>query len=553
MTPRERLMAVVLTGLILLGGGAALGYFLVLSPLDDKEAAAMRMQTEIDGVQAKLSALARDRARIVAVKRQSLPPDLNQAKAQYKELLERLLQLVRLTDYRIGDAKVLGNPAPVTPELKAKTPAYTRLAFEVDVNKATIWQIADFLEDFYDVDLLHQITHIKIKRDNKPTEARNGLDMHLTIEAIILDGAEDRRTLLPVTTAVAAVGGIPAIEAVGLTPELGRKMLTASSTNVLASRNRNYAYLARRDPFYGKLDDIIPPPFTVRPPENVTLGRDGKPVDAKLQVTGEGALGAKIETKVSGSLFPAGTVLKVDPKTFAVTLPGVGTADTPDNATATVSVVATSADGKKKETSFNVYIARTKSESETPAGPDIAAAIRLIGRSGNSDGSEQATIFDAANPYLFKITVTGKKFEVLRFWQAKAWKKDLDYEQKPGVLAFADNFSSTKRTFTVVAFESEAVILCELGEPETKAETGKGGGRFPGGGGVGRVRQGHAEPLAVVAGNPAAAIPKPVFYRWELGKSLAELTKLKSDEIKVIQQRVAADGPLVTTAVSTGN
>ena len=223
MTSRERTLAVLLVGLIALGGGGVLGYFLVYAPLEEKRAAAKKLEDEAADFDSKSAAVTAARQRIAAVKRQSLPPDLNQAKAQYKLLLEQLLRDAKLTDHKIPDMRILDSRAPATPELviaspgpatgtalpaaagapalgapkSQKKPAYTRLEFKVEVKKADIWQVVDFLRAFYSVDLLHQITFLNIVRDNKPTDARNGLDVHLTVEAIILDKADPRKTLLP--------------------------------------------------------------------------------------------------------------------------------------------------------------------------------------------------------------------------------------------------------------------------------------------------------------------------------------------------------------------
>ena len=147
------------------------------------------------------------------------------------------------------------------------------------------------------------------------------------------------------------------------------------------------------------------------------------------------------------------------------------------------------------------------------------------------------------------------------------------------MLAFSDKWSGTKQTFRVIAFEEEAVILAQIGgdgEADPKrGPGGKGGGRFPGGGfGGGRnPRQGPAEPLAVVAGNIAVAIPKKVeaaltYYRWPLGWSLKEVVnpdpktllqggknpcQLSDTEVKKILQRVAESGPLASREAALGN
>ncbi len=552
MNSRERILAIVLIGLIMLGGGAVLGYLFVYSPLQDKYAAAEKIQNEANEFDDKVNAVMAARLKIAAVKRQSLPPDINQAKAQYKLLLEKLLRDANITDHKIPDMRILDNRAPATPELvlpnpnapassatpapattpgstpaptaaqTLKKPAYTRLEFKVEAKKADIWQIVDFLKAFYSVDLLHQITFINIVRDNKATDARNGLDLHLTIEAIILDKAEPRKDILPPTP---------------------------SPSDALAAKPRDYTFIAWKDMFYGILPVPNLNPFTLGRFESVTLERDEKPTEVKVKLTGEGSIGAKIVATASGSLIPEGE-LKVDPKTNAIIIPGAGNEDTPESATSTISVVATTAEGVTQKGSFKLSIAKKIVEETPKPRIEIATAIKLVILSGRSDGMMKAVIFDAANPFKYEITTTGKKIDVLRFWQAtgKTWKKDLDYEQPTGVLAFSDDFSVTKRTFQVIAFEDDAVIVSESGRSDSaKAETPKKFGPR-----TSAPKQGPAEPLALVASNLAIAIQPPTLYRWSLGKSLNELTKLTPDESKAMLKRIAADGPIVATTISAG-
>ncbi|MBA4189834.1 MAG: hypothetical protein C0467_17770 [Planctomycetaceae bacterium] len=552
MTSRERAYAILLIGLIVLGGGALVGYVLVYSPLQDKYAAAEKLEAEANGYDEKANAVMAARLKIAAVKRQSLPPDINQAKAQYKLLLEQLLRNAKLIDHKIPDMRVLDNRAPATPELvlpnpnanasgnaasptagsppgvtaqSLKKPAYTRLEFKVEVKKADIWQVVDFLKTFYSVDLLHQITFINIVRDNKVTDPRNGLDLHLTIEAIILDKAEARKSLLPPNPTPAAV---------------------------LAAKPRDYSFIAWKDMFYGVLPQPSVNPLTLGRFDSVTLERDEKPAEVKVRLSGDGAAGAKVVATASGSLLPEGE-LKVDPKTLIIAIPGVGTEDTPESATSTISVVATSPEGTTAKSSFKVAIAKPPVVETPKPRMDIASTIKLVIVSGRSDGMMKAVIFDAANPFKYEVTATGKQVEVLRFWQAtgKTWKKDLDYEQPTGVLSFSDDFSATKRSFKVIAFEDDAVILSESGRPDlAKTETPKRGGGSRTGSGT--AKQGPAEPLALVASNLATAIPTPTLYRWTLGKSLNELTKPSPTEAAAILKRIATGGPILNVTASNG-
>ena len=409
--------------------------------------------------------------------------------------------------------------------------------------------------------MLHQITDIKITRDSKVTDARSNLKIHLTTEAIILDGAEPRAALFPVTSTIAAIAGLPGLQAVAAKPELVRKLTTTTDAPILATRNRDYSWLAQNDMFYGQIPPpiIVPPvPLGIARVDPVMMDRDEKPKDIRVRITGDGSATAKIAATISGSLLPEGA-LTIDPKTHTITIPAIDTSAS-DYATSTVNIVATATDGKTAKGSFSVSV---RPLEKPPLGPAIDSAIRLVIVSTANDGTAEAMIKDNANPFRYMISATAKGIDITKWWQAtgKSWKRDRDYDQPQGVLLISDEETATKRTFKVVAIEHNAVIVSEEVWPEPAksdrpAMGGKGFGRqggFP-------ARQGHADPLGAVASNLATMIPKPVYYRWSNGKSLKDILdpkhggKLKPEEIKIILDRVTAHGPVPpTTLTAAGN
>lgn len=580
MTPRERTQAIILLGLILFGGGGAAGYMLLYTPYQEKKAAAAKLDEEINQLQEKVDAVGPNKKKLDEIKRQSLPADENLARAQYKLFLEQLLRNAGINDYKIPASTKLTARAPVVPELAPKKFAYAQLEFKVDASNVNLWQLVDFLRAFYQAELLHQITYINVNRTNKPSETRSGLEVHMTIEAVILDGAENRKTLfapsppVSVPNAVAAVGGIPGLAVVNLKSDLARASVRntpGQPTPVLSTRQRDYSYVAWKDIFYGVLPDYKPPKvpsFDMGPIRDVVLNGDAatgevKPGEARVRISGEGSEGAKVTAAATGKLIPEGD-LKVDPKTHTITIPSVNLEEVSESATSTVTVVAVAGDNSgntvKKSFKVSLYVQKTKSDDGPK--PDISTAIKLPIMAGRSDGTRKAVIFDAAGPSKFEIIAEEKTIEVVKFWQhaiGKPWKKDFGYNQPPGVLQFVDDFSSTKRTFRVVAFEEEALILSEsrseAPKDAPKEEPKKGGFPMPKGGGARPVatKQGPADPLAAVAGNVAVSNPAPTFYRWTLGKSLKDLERLTPEEGKAIQKKVAAHGPIMASAVSTGN
>lgn len=568
MSSRERVLSIVVLGLLLAVGGGVGGYMFVYSPLQDKKKAAADLTQEVDDLDLKVLGMLKSAPEAAEAKRQSLPPDpvnpgnpskvptFDIAKAQYKLMLERLLTKAGIRDFKIPTERVntAGRP-PVTPEIAAKKPAYTTLTFVVDVQRANIWQLVDFLYDYYQLDLLHQITDLKITRENKLSEGRGGLKAIITFEALVLDGAVPRTSLFPVGSAVAAVGGQPAVQAVIARPELLHRLTTISSKPVLATTKRDYSYIALKDIFYGPIPPYVEKvdPFALGRLDDVRMARDEKPKEVRVRLSGEGATGATVVVSSSGSLLSEDSI-KFDPKTGTITIPPVDK-DAPDSATSTVSVLATSANKVLKKGSFTVSVEKT-AEPPKPT-TVIDSAIRLVIVSIASDGTAEAIIKDNANPFRYIISISKKDgMKIEKWWQAtgKTWKKDRDYEEAPNVLKISDEETATKRTFRVVAIEQTSLILSELATGQPPKEMSFPGGpprgpRPP----MGPARQGRADPIAAVAGAFVAALPKPTYYRWQNGKSLKELDKLSDEEVKAILSRVAEAGPIGPAVVSAGN
>jgi hypothetical protein len=383
-----------------------------------------------------------------------------------------------------------------------------------------------------------------------------------------------------VSPAVAAVGGNLAVQAVARKVEVARGLTPTPSDSLLSTKNRDYSFLALHDMFYGLLPpEKAAPPFSLGAIDNVTINKPEEASTVKFKVSGEGSGHAKVVATASGSLLTEGP-LTVDEKTHTITIPKV-TAELGASTTSTVSVVATSSEGKVEKRSFTVAMGKPPFKMKDP-GPDIASAIKLTMLTSDSDGSLKAVIFDAANPYQYKLRGTSKAIEITRWhpWVPKKgepkrdWEADKTYTQPAGVLAFADDFSRTKRTFKVLAIDPDAVIVEDITPPELRRGQWKGGGRpggfGPGGGGPGGFGPGGfgpggggppaapppqkpADPLSAIVGNAPLSLPDPELYRWPLGKSLKDVLappdpttheshKLSADEAKKILKRIASEG-----------
>jgi len=514
MTPRERTLVVIVLALLLFGGGGAAGYMLILSPLQQKQQAAQNLQKEVDDLDTKVRGMQRATPQVAAVKRASLPPDLppdprdpnrvptySFAVAEYKRLMQHLLLRAGITDGRpTSDRVIVNGRAPITPEIAPKKPAYATITVNIEINKANFWQIIDFLYGYYQLDLLHQITTIRIAREGKLTDGRSGLKVSITSEAIALDGVPPRANLITAPMPVAAVAGIPGLQAVSARPSMVEQLIHSGA---LATQARDYAYIVRNDLYYGPM-----PPFVLGKIDNVVMKRDERPHDVKLKLSGDGVKGAKIVATASGSLLPEGP-LEVDPNSQTITIPAVEP-DIGNSAISKIEVTTTSSLGKVQKGSFTVSVERAPRI-------DIAAAIQLVLVSHGSDGTARATIKDSANPYRYEIQSTPKGIVISREYNVRGtkWEVEGSYRRntEPGVLAIKDEETSTKHSFKVIAFEHNALIVRDITPPETSKGESKPsplptkGSRLP-------YKQGPADPVAAVASVMVDALPQPTYYRW---------------------------------------
>ena len=538
MNTRDRFLAALLIGLIVAGVAGAGGYFLVYEPIREKTAAADRLAAEVAELTRKRDTFQKDRRRLDELKRRSLPADPAVAQAEYNTMLDRLVRRAGIppgysvTPNTSPDARGV----PVLPG-GGKKPAYTRVVSTVEFQRADMWAVRDFLEGYYRQNLLHQITALSITRAdttttggarNKEASDRKNLNVKLTTEAIILDGAENRQTLLPVSRAFAAVGGMAGYSAVADTRDVGRGLAPLQLAPVLAAKPRDYSFLAVKDIFHGPLP--TPKPLSVDriPDVAVRLGDPIGPIT--VPVGGEMDYLGRISLKVTaaGDLLPPDAI-QVDEagRTITVTPPEGETGYS------TLTVQAESETGQKAKATFRVTVDPPK----VAAKEDISAAILLIGVSSASDGTATAVIRDNANRYKYQIDASPRRVKVTKFFYNGATKKrDGEYDT-PDELVISDESSSTSRRFKVVAVEDAGLVVQDLKPAEAPApKPAKGARKAPA----------DKKEEAPKAGSDAP-VAGPTLYRWAVGKSLANLAKLPADEAEKVLRRSAEAGPVAAT------
>jgi hypothetical protein len=154
-----------------------------------------------------------------------------------REYEEQLNSILRSSGYEAGTFSIIPKPVDMrsAPAHANKKPIYARLAFTVQA-KGDLLSFVEFLEKLYKLPLLHKVNNISIQRPLSGARGANELDTVLTIEALVLDNAEKRKTLLPERKTDVPVA--------------------------LATQTRTYPAIAGKDMFYGP--PAPPPAPTVR-------------------------------------------------------------------------------------------------------------------------------------------------------------------------------------------------------------------------------------------------------------------------------------------------
>lgn len=538
MNSREQTLSLILIGAVTLFAAGAGGYFFVWQPLMKQRAAAAALNDEILDLEKQINAQRLTAARLADARVRSLPADEALARREYTVALERMIEAAGVPKGYTLSPKAVDNSARVVPEITKGKPVYTKIAYEVVLKKVDPWMIKDLLEQYYNLGLMQQITSISIKKDDdnaKKAAVRNDLTMTFTTEAIIVDGAQNRRTLLPVPTAFAALGGGALHAAMSAIPEAGRGVRVPQATPTLAPR-RDYSLLVRKDPFSGPWIDAKVYPFTIDKIADVKVKTDEKSEPVKVKLSGEGAAGAKVVAIASGTLFAEGE-LKVDPKTNAIELPKTSAYE----GAATVAVTATSADGKMQKAQFKVTVQDPPPPPPIDYGEDLSGVIVLIGVTPRSDGTAWARVLDHANRYRYQIDAGPNGVEVAKeftYGPGRPWQADTDHKKlSPGTIQL-DARTKQPRTFKVVAVNGDGLILTETAaapKPDpSKLRPGK---------------QGPGTPLAGLAGNLAVMMSPPKYYRWPVGQPLSKIEALLPSQVREVQRLLSeANGPVLDVA-----
>jgi hypothetical protein len=283
MSQRERTLSILLLIGICVIGGAFFGYQFILSPMRDADRQINELTNDIHTrTLRKLEIEEKKEKFYEPMRKLSLPSDIILSGREYESQLSALL---RRSEFQAGAYTITPGPpdSKNSPTIGPKKPAYTRLTYVI-TGKGELHSIADFLDRFYRQPLLHQIRSFSITRSGRAVERRSGgreeLEVNIKVEALVLDNAENRSTLIHVPPPLgmlggnlAGIGGVVAVTAGRTSPyDLPRgKVAPEHQMGRLAVPSRDYAAITGRNVFFG------PPP-----PERKRDEKDDTPKEPDL-------------------------------------------------------------------------------------------------------------------------------------------------------------------------------------------------------------------------------------------------------------------------------
>jgi hypothetical protein len=254
MNPRERVLAMVIAGIVLAAGAAFVLYEALLSPLGDKTTQIERMNKEIEDAKRQRAQAIAEQQKLGRYRILSLPGDLDVAKREYGNYLS---QLLLRSGFQGGTFTVTPGPADKTsPTIgPKKQPIYTRLGYRIS-GPAKMESLVKLLEEFYRTGVLHQIKSLTIDQPQlvggRPSTE---LQININVEALVVTGADPRPYVLPnidrrllAADAMAALSGRPY--------GLGQLLWAAGPSGpngpgVLARSRSEYAAIAKKNIFTG--------------------------------------------------------------------------------------------------------------------------------------------------------------------------------------------------------------------------------------------------------------------------------------------------------------
>ncbi len=253
MNARERLLAIGVVTVVILAGVALMFHQLFLSPYNQRKANLEVLAKQGQTKEARVLEILGQRAQLERYRQQSLPADIDTARREYSRYLDDLLRKSGFNNVSVA-ARNTGSRGVAT--LASKAPVFTQVTFAVS-GDATEESLVKMLEGFYHTSLLHQIKTLTASRRLTSTQGqrRDELTVAMTIEALVVNGAEKRPTLMPSLDRRLAMADIVATWT-GNPTGLGVTLWTAGpfgpqGPGILADPPRNYEAISTKNIFFG--------------------------------------------------------------------------------------------------------------------------------------------------------------------------------------------------------------------------------------------------------------------------------------------------------------
>jgi len=320
MTPREKTLAWILGAIMVFGVGGGGFYYGFYSPwsdmcaqIDTLETEVGRLEDEVENEGGKITKVLENHPRLKDWKKLSLPvaqkPDADAQNAHLASLRldysTLLRDLLNASGFKPGNTIVTigrsftNQAIPKLETKEGRKDAYKPVAFEIST-QGKLEDLGNFLEMLHRVPLLHHVPTLKIE-NLKKSQSKSDLKMVLTVEGLMVPGAEKNNRLVPEKLAADAKS-------------------SGTPQKVLAAQKREYAILASANPFFqpdpppAPPEPPAPPPAVVRGPEEdreevlsgvklTTISGDGRRWEAYVYDQNRGGRETKLRTSAAWSDF----------------------------------------------------------------------------------------------------------------------------------------------------------------------------------------------------------------------------------------------------------
>jgi hypothetical protein len=268
MTKRERTLATVFGGAVVLGGGL-IGMFMIGKQLWAHDEEIESLKVAVAESQKKIDMVDKEKPKLDRWKRLSLPADINDAKAKYKRDIEDLLRKHRLYIEQFPAPQQETKSNIVHPTKPGKVPIWTGLNYYVRV-KARMANLIAFIQEFQagpdqmkekdKQPWMHRIKSMTIERsDTSAKKSPEEMTVQMTFEALIILDAQQPNKKEKFALPSKPVLAWEVREAMSRAPTGMASLQWALSTdgpillplNPPMTNRRTYADIARKNPFMG--------------------------------------------------------------------------------------------------------------------------------------------------------------------------------------------------------------------------------------------------------------------------------------------------------------